>query len=886
MKKWVKKLLFGLGILLIIFLLVNFGLNIWLKTQLPNYIKNNTDYKVSYKTLDVDLGTGNIISTGIAVNSKDPQNINVIGLQGTIDTLKISRFGIYDAIFNKQISSSDLLLAGPNLNVILAKPVDNKTGKKRNPVLFENIRINNGNITIFKHTKQKFLSVQQLNLFVENLQMTEESVENKLPVVFDRYDIKGKNFFFRPSHIYALRIDKITTSDGQISVENFKLIPLLSFEQFKRFYPQKRELYQFDIQKMDFKDIVLKKNKVSLANADFHNPFLSIYTTNAAIKKSDKSWSYEVGLEDVKLNNATVQVIKPNGDKLFFARELNANVNQLKLNKETLGNTIPVNYKSFRFSGKDIHYSNHQDINVESIALNPESGELRNISIAPNAVVAGKTSMNLVADHVAFNINKWEIVDKKLNLDVKDVLVNNVNGTIKAAESKVNKKVNLKGILFPVIVRKVTLKNSNITYDKGNQPLAFNDLNATINDIELNEKPHTAGIAIKVKDYFITTRNFTYKTKFYDLGVGLLKLDKNKVQINNFTMKPLVSRAQFIKMIPVERDLYDLKANQITADGNWDLFSQDKFINASHVTIQSADANIFRSKIPKDDPKEKPLYSRMLRSIKFPVQVNNLDVKNSVLVYEEDTPESAGPGKLTFSNFNMNVKNLNSAKAKGKPTKVDIKINCSFMKLAPLSVNWNFDVADQRDVFHISGRTVNLPAQGINPFIRPYLHVTATGTIQEMLFNFKGNPAGLNGTFDLKHKDVKVAILDKNNREKKGLLTAVANLVVRSNSGKLPETVMVEDIQRDPTKSFFNLFWRGIESGLKKTLIGKNIDKTEEKVKNAVSAVKEAKQSVKELGNEIKNSKQDRKENAPSQEKKKKGLFKGIFNKKENPETE
>ncbi len=51
------------------------------KTQLPEYIKKNTDYKVSYKTLDVDLGTGNILSTGISVNSKNPQNTNVIGLQ-------------------------------------------------------------------------------------------------------------------------------------------------------------------------------------------------------------------------------------------------------------------------------------------------------------------------------------------------------------------------------------------------------------------------------------------------------------------------------------------------------------------------------------------------------------------------------------------------------------------------------------------------------------------------------------------------------------------------------------------------------------------------------------------------------------------------------------
>ena len=73
MKKWVKKFAVGLGILLVIILLANFGLNIWLKTQLPNYIKNNTDYKVSYKLLEVDLLSGTIFSTGISVNSKIPK---------------------------------------------------------------------------------------------------------------------------------------------------------------------------------------------------------------------------------------------------------------------------------------------------------------------------------------------------------------------------------------------------------------------------------------------------------------------------------------------------------------------------------------------------------------------------------------------------------------------------------------------------------------------------------------------------------------------------------------------------------------------------------------------------------------------------------------------
>ncbi|MCJ8152963.1 hypothetical protein MKJ01_04190 [Chryseobacterium sp. SSA4.19] len=882
MNKWVKKICIGLGIVLIVVLMANFGLNIWLKTQLPRYIKNNTDYKVSYKLMEVDLMSGNILSTGITVNSKNPLNTSVIGLQGTIDTLKISRFGIYDALFNKQISSSDLLLSKPNLNIVLAKPVDTKTGKKRNPVAFENIRIHKGNISIFRHTKQKFISIEDLDLYVENLQLTEGSVEDKLPVVFDKYDIKGKNFYIRPDNVYALKINSIQTSNGQVSIHDFQLIPVLAFDQFKKYYPKKTKLFQCLIKKMEFKDLVLKKNKVTLTHANFYHPDLLVYTTNAVPVKVNKPSDFELTLEDIKFVDASVKMMKPDGKKLLSAEKFNVNINQVRFDKETREELIPVGYKSFQLSGNNIQYSNHQDFTVKSLSLNPKKGEVKNLTVVPNGLAADKASMDLSVESIGFNINTWKFADKKLNLDIKDVIVNQVKGIITAGEAKNNKKGNLNGIQFPIIVRKVTLKNSDITYDKNNEPMSFTGLNATVNDLRLISKKDNSGMAIDIKNYLITTNHFLYKTRFYRMTAGFLKLNEKNIQISNFAMNPIVSRAQFIRMIPVEKDLYDIKARQITAAGTWDLFSDQKSVNASQVTIQSADANIFRSKIPNDDPKEKPLYSRLLRSIKIPMVIANLNLKDSKLVYEEDTPESAGPGKLIFNSFNMNVRNLNSAKIKGKSTRVDIKINCSFMDLAPLSVNWNFDVADQRDVFNISGRTINLPAKGINPFIRPYLHVTATGTIQEMIFNFRGNPKELNGDFNLKHKDLKVAILDKNNREKKGFLTAVANLLVKSDSGKLPEDVKVEDVERDPTKSFFNLFWKGIEQGLKKTLIGINIGgKT--KTPDTDKSVKKEEKPSDQLERDSQAS--DKNETESEEDNKRKPFLKGIFRKKENPET-
>ena len=115
MTKNTRKIAIALGVLVLLFVVANFGVNFWLKRYLPNYIKNNSDYKVSYKTLDIDLGTGNIRSTGITVASKNPNNQNVIGLDGTVDSLKISRLGIYDALFNKRVNSSDFLMVKPCL---------------------------------------------------------------------------------------------------------------------------------------------------------------------------------------------------------------------------------------------------------------------------------------------------------------------------------------------------------------------------------------------------------------------------------------------------------------------------------------------------------------------------------------------------------------------------------------------------------------------------------------------------------------------------------------------------------------------------------------------------------------------------------------------------
>lgn len=1046
-KKFYKTASIILGALFLLLLLGNFGLNYWLKNNLPDYLKKKTEYVVDYKSLDVHLGTGNILATGISIKNKNPKNEKVLRIDGTVDTLSISRFGIYDALFNKRINVANLKLSKPQLTIILAQNKKNTSEKEKNPLVVKNIDITDGNIQVFQTAQRKLVSVNHLDLKVKNLQMTEESTTNKLPFTFDSYHINAENLFFRTKGLYVFTAKYLVTEDNQFSIKDFAMIPLVSHKNFLKLFPEKKNLFDFKSSEMEFEDVVLKDNKIILTKVRFENPEMKMFSSNVKPVDKKKDFANDVQLDDVVFNNAKVHIIKAdetpafvgeninvklskflmnektakekipfqygnfkidgkkvhliaqqnkfeisdllitpklldlknviikptvsNSDKMlldmfakqiqfkvkdwsflknqlringqnllidgingkmtagknsktksrkndfnfdvrlddllvknskfqmqgqngatqFSAGNLNANFKKTVIDKETIKGKVPFHYSDFRVIGQNIGvFSSNENVHIGSLSLHPKLIDLRKITLEPAGSSSNKSSMNLTAKQINIKINEFKFINRDLKLNVENVLIDELNGKILAAENPKKKKPDFSGIAFPLNIKTLNLKNSNLIYDKGNKPLIFKDLNANLQNIEMNSATIKDELPFKTGFYSVSTRNFNYKTQFYNLSASLVKVNKNSGQISNFKMLPTVSRAQFIRMIPVEKDLYNLSANQITMNGTWDLLSSDKFLEASQVTLDGVNADIFRSKIPEDDLTEKPMYAKLLRSIKFPMFIDNLAVKNSVLVYEEDTKKSDGPGKLTFGNFNMKVKNLNSNKMNGKPTNVSIGINCSFMKASPMKVNWNFDTKSLDNTFFISGNISDLSAPRINPFIEPYLNIRATGLISDLVFDFKGNDRGIGGKFILTRKDLKIALLNKAG-EKNVVLSAVANIFVKSNSGNSPEAVQVENVERDNTKSFFNLFWRGIEQGLKKTLVGKSIVKTEENIKSSVEATKETIQKTKQTAQEAKSGvkegidllKGKDGEKKPKKEKKKpkeKGFFQRIFDKK------
>ncbi|KFC23558.1 AsmA family protein [Epilithonimonas lactis] len=665
MKKTLKVTGIVVGSILLLILIVNIGFTLWLKYQLPDYIKNKTPYAITYKTLNVEILSGSISADDILIKSKNPNDKKVLAIDGFVDGLNVSRLGIIDLIKNKKINTNSIRLTNPRLKIRLAQKKTKDSVKEPMPFFIRNIDITKGNIDVINPDDLKAFSAKNLNLEIKNLSLNDNP--NELPFALDSYKITAKDFFAKISDVYTINSSDVKTNNGQLEINDFELKSILDFKDWEKSFTKQKSLFSIKSKKISFNDLVFDKAKLNLKNAQFINPEFVIQNRDAKIikPKNTKKNGIDLNFANIDIKNGTLSMLKSNGEKSLSLAKFDANVKEFLMDDETSKNKLPFKFKDYKIVGNTFFY------------------------------------------------------------------------------------------------------------DSG---------------------------------------------KYYNLSLSSFNMSSQSIDLMNFKMIPKMSRAEFVRTIPMEDDQFNISANRIQLSGvDW-TFEKELDLHLKSAKLHNVDANIFRSKIPKDNPKEKLLYSKVLRNIKFPLVVDNLSLINSKLVYEEDKPDNNGPGKVFFTNFNLNVKNLNSNKKKGTNTKVPIVINCNFMGVSPMKVNWNFDTSDLRDNFTIGGYINDLPANDINPFIKPYMNITATGTITSLDYNFKGNNDIMNGKFKITHKDLKVALIDKDTKEKKKFLSGVANLFVKKDSQKFPESVDIY-VERNKERSFFNFYWKGIEDGLKKTLL-------------------------------------------------------------------
>lgn len=314
----------------------------------------------------------------------------------------------------------------------------------------------------------------------------------------------------------------------------------------------------------------------------------------------------------------------------------------------------------------------------------------------------------------------------------------------------------------------------------------------------------------------------------YKTEIGSFVLDKPSAiaSFDNIQLQPLQTDEEFMRQQKEQKDHYRLKIANLRFTGlQFDDLLQKK-ISASRATLQP-DIYIYNDRtLPPDLSSKVGRYPQQLfQKVSIPINIHRLEVINGKVVYRERGAISGKTGDVLFSGINATISNL-SNKNSG-----DIVMNAdgSFLGVAPLTTTWRFPMEKKNGSFSVSATIKAADARKFNSVTEPLgMAKIKSGDLKKLQLNMKGDDYGSAGSLTVLYNNLKIIYLEEpkegDSINRKTLLTFFANIFTKDDNpsnGRIRSNSV--GIQRDTTRSFFNLIWKSIFEGVKKTAAGKSM---------------------------------------------------------------
>jgi hypothetical protein len=258
---------------------------------------------------------------------------------------------------------------------------------------------------------------------------------------------------------------------------------------------------------------------------------------------------------------------------------------------------------------------------------------------------------------------------------------------------------------------------------------------------------------------------------------------------------------------------------------------QQRILSASSASVQP-DLYIFNDRtLPPDLSSKVGKYpQQMLQQLAAPVTINRLLVRNGKVVYRERGAISKKFGDVGFTRINASVSNFSNLKQQfGAKSEMVLQAEAYFLGITPLKTTWRFPMPEKNGSFSISATIGQADATKFNTVTEPLgMAKIKSGQLNGLRLNMKGDDYGSAGSTTVLYNDLKIIYLEepkgKDTINKKNLLTFIANIFTKDDNpsnGKTRSNSV--GIPRDTTRSFFNLVWKSIFEGVKKTAAGKSM---------------------------------------------------------------
>lgn len=745
--------------ILLLAVLINVTINIIIKNQLPKIIedKNDTAYNLIYDDMHFSIFSNSLSIENVKLTPKKNADIKKdIDFFGNVQRINVTGVNFYELIKNKNLKAFTISIIGPDITVLKPKVRDTlpSESKLTSVIDINKISIQKAHLKMMTSGNDTLLhEVFNFNSEINGIHMGEYTAQKDIPFTYTDYSFKVDSIYSVVNDLQIVKSEKIEIDKDNISVSNFRMLPYRSSKEFQQNHSESNTRILVDVPKLTLKSTDWGYNN----NTDFFVKVGSISIDSINVKILDQKQNV--------LNQAKKDAQKTAQPLIPFQLE----VDEIDIKKSSFNSLGILDIKNVNINIKKISNKLKQRLLIEEFQLNnPQFVHI------PKKNSAKKTSGNN-------QLNDLILIDK--------VSVNSANYILKDKSGKYNK-------------------------------LTVGNFNLSLNDIRVDDKTMLENVPFLYKNPQLTTGKIHFDTgEDYNMHADGIVLKQTNAAVKSFKMVPKITRKQHAAKLKYAQDYYNLSVNGMNFNGyTWGFDAQEEFfIKFKEVVLNNMDAKIYRDITVPLNPKENHLYSYRLRNVDFPFEVQTLKIKNSKLSYEEDTETSTQPGKLTFANFNLTASNLYSGYKRTSGPKTQIIVNTKFMQQGDLVASWQFDIMDRSEKFNINGDLKNFPAPAMNPFLRPYLKVQASGKIDRMSFNFSGNNDTATGQYAMDFKNLKMTLFNKEDKERK-FLTAAANMIVRTDTDGFKK-VDIKPVDRTKEKSFFNYLWSCIMQGLKQTVI-------------------------------------------------------------------
>ncbi|KFF12435.1 hypothetical protein IW15_12875 [Chryseobacterium soli] len=808
-----------IGILFLVALIFPFGLNLYLKNKLPQLVNEKTPYQISLKDFNLNLFKGDISANSIRIATKPTKDSAVTQINGTAKSLHIEDFGIWNAIFNTSYHIKNIQLIDPDIKVMLGTPKEKKDSpKKKVNFGVENILITNGNVSVKGKDKKDLITGKNVNINLTEIKLSQNA--SKLPIQFKDFKINAQDVLITVNDFYQIYATSINAKNKQLNISDFHLKPIESPSLYNA-----KNVFDLKVSQLAANNFSINQDSLIIEDAKFVKPQLIVTSTNKKeVQENPKEVNLKIGIKNLDFGQGSVLIQQRDKAKIASVDNFHLNLKDIVFDKKTVKEKIPFAFSTHNIEFENIYFKSDplQTVTIKKITSNDSNILINDVEYKAIGKSTAKDLLNIKTEKIEILNNTSKFVGPQLQLQLDKINVYRPGIEIISAihKAKAPKKSNSATPDILAHLGAFHIIDGNFVQKKeGREQLKAENFNVQLNSVITNKDILKESIPLHVKNQLITAKKIDVDAgKYYRLKVDYIKNTGPLTAITNFAFLPKYSRAQFNRMIAVEEDLYTIRAKSIMITDKSSTLGSKTSIDLDHVIFDGIDCNIYHDLAPPDDIGVRYMFSKKLRDVKFPLYIKQVDIKNSKLSYEEVAEKANIPGKITFGDFNAAIKNVNSAKMKGKPTLITVDSNFNFFGDAPTDVHWQFDVANKNDDYAINGTIKNLSVDNANLFVRPYLNVSLDGQIHYLKFDYKGNSNKIGGNFYFNYTDMRVNFLNKNTGKEKKVLSAIANIFVKNDSKGEPNHVEV-DVKRDPNKSFFNTLWQGIMEGLKKYLI-------------------------------------------------------------------